>query len=223
MRSLRIVFACVLTCCGSVPQGGGDASVSIDATTFDVVSDAASPSDAEPDALDAGSTYYDGPFPSEDGYAPCVPMGVRQPFNTLASATNTGCVADEAGSNPCQTGIYPPSMDEEPYLRNFAYAGEQITCSGTTACVSHVGIITSGAWGICQGTWDVYCDNVKVGTIDTLGLTQTCHDAAVSNGCDTTFEPSTCSSIQLVAVTGSGLICCSNGPVDSTILGVSAW
>jgi hypothetical protein len=221
-KAFRIASACALVACGSVPQSGDDTSAPLDASTLDVTTLDAT-SDVGADALPSadGNVYYDGGLPSEDAYTPCIPSGVRQPFNTLASATNTGCVSDEAGSNPCQNGFY--QIDEAPYLRNFAYAGEQITCSGTTACVSHVGVITSGYWGICQGTWDVYCDSTKVGTIDTLGSMQVCWDAAVSNGCDTTFEPRTCSSIQLVAQTGSGLICCSGTLVDSTIVGVSAW
>ena len=150
--------------------------------------------------------------------AGCVPTGSRQPFNTLSSSTVTGCWT----GNPCGTDTYNFSQTNGV---NYQAVGENIVCGGTTACVGHVGINTySGSTTICQGTWDIYCDGTKVGSIATTG--KTCTGTAMTNGCSTSFTPKSCSSIKVQLSAGSGTdLCCDTsgtGP-DSMIVGVSAW
>ena len=148
--------------------------------------------------------------------AACSPSGTRQTFNTLSSTTITGCWNT---GNPCAQGTYVWSQTQG---LSFLNAGEDIVCGGTTACVSHVGITTYELSGNCQGTWDVYCDAAKVGTIDTTG--KACNGDAMTNGCSITFgAPLTCSSIKIVGMTGSVGLCCGSTGLHSMITGVSAW
>ena len=148
----------------------------------------------------------------------CTPTGQRQTFNTLASNTSTGCWE----GNPCSVDTYSWSATNGA---NFQATGQNVVCSGATACVGHVGINTySGSTSICQGAWDVYCDMTKVGTIDTTN--KSCSGSAMSNGCSTTFTPAMCSSIELVLSAGSGVVgCClsSGNPPDAMLTAVSAW
>ncbi len=144
----------------------------------------------------------------------CVPSGSRQPFNTLSANTTTGCWT----GNACAQGTYSWTTT---HGNSFEAIGQAITCGGTTACVSHVGITTYQVSSNCQGTWDVYCDTTKVGTIDTAGLG--CSGDAMTNGCSTSFMPVTCSTIKLVATAGSVGGCCGAGTIDTMLTGVSAW
>jgi hypothetical protein len=88
--------------------------------------------------------------------------------------------------------------------------------------VAHVGITTYNAGGVCQGVWDVYCDDFLVGQIDTL-LT-TCSGSAMNNNCQITFPGRVCTEIELrAAMHNPGQPCCGNGGPDSMLTGVSAW
>jgi hypothetical protein len=150
--------------------------------------------------------------------AGCTPTGTRQAFNTMSSHTTSGCW--DTG-NPCQLDAYNFS---QTYGENFQANGQQITCGGTTACIGHVGIDTYGSSGtVCQGSWDVYCNATKVGSINTINKTS-CIGSAMTNGCSTSFTPTTCTTIELVATAGSGTQnCCAGSAPDSMIVGVSAW
>jgi hypothetical protein len=87
-----------------------------------------------------------------------------------------------------------------------------------------VGINTYASSTVCQGQFDVYCNSTKVGSIDTVG--KACQGSAMTNGCDTTFTPTSCSTIKLVLTAGAGTdLCCltsGTGP-DTMLTGVSAW
>lgn len=149
--------------------------------------------------------------------AGCNPSGTRQPFNTLQSKTATGCFA----TSPCAIGSYSWSSAN---IQAFQALNQEMVCGGTTACVGHVGLNTyASSTTICHGTFDVYCDATKVGTINASGLA--CGGDPKTNGCSTAFTPRTCSSIKFVLVAGTGVGCClssGNGP-DTAISGVSAW
>lgn len=147
----------------------------------------------------------------------CNPSGTRQPFNTFVSATTTGCWNT---GNPCGQDT---STFSQTYGRNFQANGQEVVCGGVTACVGHVGIGTyTGSTTVCQGAWDVYCNNTKVGTINTVG--KTCGGTAMTNGCSIAFTPASCSTIKLVASAGNGgLGCCGGAMPDSMIVAVSAW
>jgi len=147
--------------------------------------------------------------------AACTPTGTRQGFNTLTSHTTTGCWTGQ----PCAQGTY---LWDSTHGQSFINANEDIVCGGTTACVDHVGITTYELSGNCQGSWDVYCDATKVGTIDTTN--KACQGDAMTNGCSVTFGgPMTCSTIRFVGVTGSVGLCCGSTGLHSMITGVSAW
>ena len=144
--------------------------------------------------------------------AGCVPSGTRQPFNSVVSSTTTGCW----NGTPCgQDTVVLTST----YGKNFAAVGQELVCGGTTACVGHVGIGTYSS--ICQGTWDVYCNATKVGTLNTLN--KVCVGTAMTNGCNIAFTPMSCSTLRLVATAGSGQTCCGTGGPDAMITAVSAW
>jgi hypothetical protein len=145
----------------------------------------------------------------------CVPTGMRQSFNTLGLSPG-GCIT----GNPCSQDV---SVQSAAYIASFEVTNAALTCTGTTACISHVGIGTYTTAANCQGVWDVYCDAKKLGTIITVG--KACANSAMANGCSLTFAPTTCSSIKLVAVQGSGTSCCSAPilPVDTRVTAVSAW
>lgn len=147
----------------------------------------------------------------------CVPTGARQPFNTMSSHTVTGCWTN----SPCATDTYTFAQANG---LNFQHVGENFVCSGTTACIGHVGINTYSSSLYCQGVFDVYCDSTKVGSINTVG--GTCIGTAMTNSCNTSFTPMNCSTIKLQLTAGAGTdLCCSTagtGP-DTMVVGISAW
>jgi len=144
----------------------------------------------------------------------CAPTGARRPFNVLFQSSG-GCYPN----NPCNLDNY---VQAGPNIASFQAPNATLVCGGTTACVSHVGIDTYQLPSNCQGSWDVYCDKKIVGSINTAG--KGCAGSAMSNGCDVTFPPAICSSIKLVAVSGTGTPCCTSAsPVDTRIVAVSAW
>ena len=149
--------------------------------------------------------------------AGCSPSGTRQPFNTVQSKTATGCFS----TSPCGIGNY---LWSSANIQAFQAVNQEMVCGGTTACVGHVGIATwGGSNTVCHGTWDVYCDATKVGTISSSGLN--CGADPMTNGCSTTFTPRMCSTIKFVLTAGTGVGCClssGSGP-DTAISGVSAW
>lgn len=144
----------------------------------------------------------------------CVPQGTRQGFNMLSSKTTTGCW----NGNPCAQGNY---VWQTQNGQSFINANEEVVCGGTTACVGHVGITTYDQAGNCQGSWDVYCNSTKVGTINTVN--KGCNGDAMTNGCSITFNPTTCQTIKLVGITGSVGACCGSTGLHSMVTGVSAW
>ncbi len=127
-----------------------------------------------------------------------VPSGSRAPLNTTAKTT-TGCWT----GSPCAQDVYSFSPS---YGVNFQANGQDLTCSGASTCVGHVGIATYAATNVCEGAWDVYCDNTKIGNLNTVG--KSCQGTAMTNGCNLTFTPAPCASIRLVATTGSGVQSC---------------
>lgn len=173
---------------------------------------------ADPNNCGGCGTVCSGMTPVCDGgkcVAFCTPSGNRATFNAL-QASSGGCIA----GNPCQTDM---SIQAVQYIASFETPNAALVCGGTTACVSHVGIGTYSTPGNCQGTWDVYCDSKKVGTIATGG--KGCAGSAMSNGCNITFQPLQCTTIKLVGIGGSGTACCSGTilPVDTRVTAVSAW
>jgi hypothetical protein len=146
--------------------------------------------------------------------AGCNPLGTRQAFNTLSSHTSSGCWT----GNPCAQGTYTWTATNG---QSFINANEDVVC-GTTACVDHVGITTYELAANCQGSWDVYCDTTKVGTIDTTN--KACQGDAMTNGCSVTFtKPMSCSNIRFVGLTGSVGACCGSTGLHSMLTAVSAW
>ena len=146
------------------------------------------------------------------GSCACVPTGTRAPFNTLVENTTTGCVF----SDPCPWDAY----DWADFGPIFVNIGERISCSGAPSCVANVGITTYELVEYCQGVWDVQCDDVLVGTINTIG--RACAGTAMTNGCNVSFSARLCSSIRLVA-SGGQSTCCAVGTPDAAISAVSAW
>lgn len=145
----------------------------------------------------------------------CVPTGARAGFNTLASHTTTGCWL----GNPCGQDNWNFSSS---YGQNFQANGQQFVCSGPSTCVGHVGVTTYSDTKVCEGAWDVYCDNNKVGNINTVG--KACTGSAQSNGCSIAFTPAACTSVKVVATGGSGVQnCCAGQAPDSMIVSISAW
>lgn len=145
----------------------------------------------------------------------CTPAGTRQPFNTVVSSTTTGCYS----GNPCSqdTAVFGPANG-----KNFQANGQEVVCGGVQACVGHVGIGTYSGTTVCQGTWDVYCNATKVGTINTLA--KSCVGTAMTNGCNIAFTPQQCSTLRFVATAGTGVqSCCGGNAPDSMIIAVSAW
>jgi len=160
-----------------------------------------------------GQTAYCG---SGKCLAGCNPTGQRLTFNTLQSKTANGCWNT---GNPCNTNNYSWSPNNG---LNFAGNGQDAVCSGTTACVGHVGILTYQSSSVCQGAWDIYCDSAKVGSIVTTN--KACQGTAMNNTCNVAFTPRQCSTIRLVATGGgSGQACCGGGMPDAMLTGVSAW
>jgi len=147
--------------------------------------------------------------------ATCVPSGTRQGFNTLQTKSASGCLT----TSPCAQSTY---LWSSANIQSFFNVGEYIVCSGTTACISHVGINNYADPSACQGAWDVYCDTTKVGTLSTVG--KTCSGSPMSNGCSISFNPVTCSTIKLEVASGNTFACCGGShQVDTSISGVTAW
>ncbi len=146
--------------------------------------------------------------------ATCSPAGTRQAYNTLQQSTGTGCFT----TSPCATSTYNWSSNN---IQSFYNAGEYIVCSGTTACISHVGVNNWNVGTECQGMWNVYCDSTNVGTLNTEG--KTCTGTPMTNGCSISFAPVTCSSIKLELVSGDTSQCCNDTPYDTSLSGVTAW
>jgi hypothetical protein len=145
----------------------------------------------------------------------CTPAGTRQAYNTLQSKSATGCLT----TSPCATATYNWASTN---IQSFYNVGEYIVCSGTTACISHVGINNWSDPQACQGSWDVYCDSTKVGTLNTVG--KTCSGSPMSNNCSISFSPVTCSTIKLQVASGNTNACCGGThQVDTSIAGVTAW
>ncbi len=147
----------------------------------------------------------------------CTPSGARAPFNTLGNDTASGCW----NGNPCQYDAYQWNSARG---QNFQAFNQGITCSGTTTCVANVGITTYSSSTVCQGLWDVLCDGVSVGTIDTYGFGG-CVGSAMNNNCRVSFEPRECASIRLVALPDNNTTtgCCGGSNPDTMVTGVSAW
>ena len=148
----------------------------------------------------------------------CSPSGNRVAFNSISQDSAGGCW----NGNPCGTDSYSWNGNGQA----FSGFGQSITCSGASGCVAQVGITTySGGNSVCQGKWDVYCNNEKQCTITTLGTS--CAGSAMGNGCKCNFpKAKSCSSIKLVSVQdgdGTGSCCGGSPQPDSMITAVSAW
>lgn len=147
----------------------------------------------------------------------CPPSGGRAAFNSLSQDSAGGCW----NGNVCSRTNYSWSSVGQA----FSSFNQSITCSGGATCVQHVGITTySGSSTVCQGKWDVYCDNSKKCTLTTLG--KACAGSSLTNGCKCTFaKAAKCSSIKLVAVSdGNGTAgCCGGSQPDTMITAVSSW
>jgi cysteine-rich repeat protein len=146
----------------------------------------------------------------------CVPSGARAPLNTIGNDTASGCW----NGNPCTYDTYQWSSSHGQNFQNFA---QGITCSGAKTCVENVGVTTYQSTTVCQGIFDVLCDNVKVGTIDTVG--KTCTGSAMNNACRVTFPARECAQVRLVAVNDNNNVtsCCGGNNPDSMLTSVSAW
>jgi hypothetical protein len=205
-------------------DGFGDASVSAESCTAPAgyIEDATDCDDAEetthPDAEDVCEDEVDNDCDGtvDEDCATCTPSGSRASFDTLSSDGATGCWS----GNPCGRDSYSWASGNG---QNFQGFGQAITCSGGTTCVENVGITTYGGSPVCQGTWDVYCDDTWVGTLDTLS--RSCTGTAMTNGCKVSFEAMECSNIELEAVSDSdgSSSCCGGSSPDSMITAVSAW
>jgi cysteine-rich repeat protein len=146
----------------------------------------------------------------------CQPLGPRAPFNTLGINTASGCW----DGNPCQFDAF---AWDPTHGQNFQAFGQAVSCSGAATCVANVGITTYNAALVCQGKWDVYCDDAIVGTLDTLNLG--CTGSAMANNCSISFPGRICTEIELRAVEDNDntASCCAGSSPDSMITGVSAW
>ncbi|MCA9659605.1 MAG: hypothetical protein KC486_14775, partial [Myxococcales bacterium] len=147
----------------------------------------------------------------------CMPSGARAPLNSIGNDTASGCW----NGNPCAYNQYQWTSS---HGQNFQAFNQGITCSGVKTCVENVGITTYSSSTVCQGKWDVLCDNVLVGTIDTYNKGG-CIGSAMANNCKITFEPRECAQIRLVAVTDGNNTtgCCGGSNPDTMLTGVSAW
>jgi cysteine-rich repeat protein len=147
----------------------------------------------------------------------CQPSGVRAPLNTLNIDTASGCW----NGNPCSYDIY---QWNQTHGQSFLGFGQAMSCTGAPTCVANVGITTyDGSVTQCQGTWDVYCDNELLGTVDTNG--KTCTGSAMANTCRISFPGRVCGEIELRSAQDNNAngACCGGGEPDSMVTGVSAW
>lgn len=152
-----------------------------------------------------------------EGDEDCLPTGDRAPFDALAVDTAAGCW----DGNPCAHDLYAWT---DANGQNFQSFGTSITCSGASTCVSHVGITTyGGSDTVCQGAWDVDCDGLWLGRLETLG--RACEGSAMSNGCSIEFPARLCTGITFTSVEDGDptLSCCGGSQPDSMITAVSAW
>jgi len=146
----------------------------------------------------------------------CSRTGARRTFSTRAS-TCTGCWL----GNPCPYDAY--SFDPTQGV-NFQALGQYVQCSAAApTCVANVGIGTYTSTTTCQGTWQVLCNGVSLGTISTIG--RTCTGSSMTNSCRLTFSARLCTSIRLVATTpnNGALGCCNGAAPDAMIVAVSVW
>jgi hypothetical protein len=149
----------------------------------------------------------------------CRPSGARANFDTLESSTVTGCYTGD----PCDHDdllLWPADSAV------FAEWGEALTCAAPApTCVSHVGITTWSGADACQGAWDVYCDEVWVGHVDSTG--RSCTGGAMVSGCQADFPARWCSAVRLEAVPSlfpEPAGCCESERLpDSFVTGFSAW
>jgi cysteine-rich repeat protein len=147
----------------------------------------------------------------------CQPSGARAPFNTLNLDTTSGCW----DGNPCAYDVYGWNPN---HGQNFESFNQAIACTGVATCVAHVGITTHDEVGtLCQGLWEVYCDNVLLGSINTLG--KACAGSAMNNTCNISFPNRACTVIELRAAqdNDNDTGCCGGSSPDSMITSVSAW
>jgi cysteine-rich repeat protein len=147
----------------------------------------------------------------------CQPLGPRAPFNTLGLNTASGCW----DGNPCP---YNDFSWDQSHGQNFQAFDEALSCTGAPTCVANVGITTYSSGGVCQGKWDVYCDDIIMGTIDTVNVA--CTGSAMNNNCSISFPGRICTEIELRAVADNDNVmagCCGAGSPDSMMTGVSAW
>jgi cysteine-rich repeat protein len=146
----------------------------------------------------------------------CQPLGPRAPLNTLGINTASGCW----DGNPCAFDAW--SWDPS-HGQNFAAFDQAVSCTGQATCVAHVGVNTYSANNVCQGKFDVYCDDYKVGTIDTIG--KACTGSAMNNTCQITFPGRVCTEIEVRAVQDNDNMagCCGSPSPDSMLTSVSAW
>ena len=148
----------------------------------------------------------------------CVPTGQRIAFG--ANVNNlTGCQK----GNPCQGDMF---VFDAAHQASFQSFNDSITCpfaNNVTACISNVGVTTYNLPNICQGKWDVHCDGVVVGTVNTLN--SACVGSAMGNSCRVTFAPRPCAVIKLVAAQDGDNSpgCCGGAQPDSVLTAISAW
>ena len=145
-----------------------------------------------------------------------MPTGQRAPLNNLSLDSASGCW----NGNPCDNDSYffQPSDGQ-----NFQGFGQAIACSGASTCVGNVGIGTYSSNPVCQGAWDVYCDNVLISQLNTLG--KTCTGSSMANSCKISFTPRQCATIELRAAVDGDVTsnCCGGSSPDSMIVAFSAW
>jgi cysteine-rich repeat protein len=147
----------------------------------------------------------------------CQPSGIRAPFNTLGLNTASGCW----DGNPCAFDAFAWDSSHGQNYQNF---GQAVSCTGAATCVANVGINTyNGGGAVCQGIWDVYCDDFMVGQINTLNTS--CSGSAMNNNCRVSFPGRVCAEIELrAAMDNDGTSnCCAGSSPDSMLTSVSAW
>jgi cysteine-rich repeat protein len=147
----------------------------------------------------------------------CQPNGPRAPFNTLGLNTASGCW----DGNPCSYDLY---AWDSTHGQNYQGFGQAVSCTGAATCVANVGITTyQGGGNVCQGIWDVYCDDYLVGQINTLNTS--CTGSAMNNNCRVSFPGRVCTEIELRSAMDNDNTagCCGGNGPDSMLTGVSAW
>jgi cysteine-rich repeat protein len=172
---------------------------------------------ADLEECDDGDDVDDNDCANDCTWNQCQPSGQRAPFNTLGLNTASGCW----DGNPC---AFDQFAWDPTHGQNFQAFDQAVSCTGQATCVAHVGINTyNGGGNVCQGAWDVYCDDFKVGTISSIGTS--CFGSAMGNSCQITFPGRICTEIELRAVQDNDATagCCGGGSPDSMLTSVSAW